>query len=153
MTIFFLLGSISVLLMGNDSPLTLHFESEIEFFSISKKGSFNTHISKNKKILTLKSNIKEDTSLVVVTKVGIFEFLLKHSKSPMTLVHVKMGKEEKNYRVRLNKKEFKYLEGEKSAYIVFNKEKRIKINSREYFSKKVPIVLGSPIFMEGLRVW
>ena len=132
MKIFMLLNTTAFLLLTPEQPTTLQFASPIEYYSLGNAASFDSYLTRDKKILLIRPKTQSfDAFLVVITKghSRSYEFRLQSTPAKRTaLYQIFPGKRERFYRHRHQGKGFRLLEGERSFKIERTKDAPLLIN-------------------------
>jgi len=147
--IFYILGNqITTLFLSMGILTTLSFSSPIESYiygGSSKDALFK--VTNYKRTLAIKlSNKKVKSNLLVITKDRKYYFNLAYSKdNPHQFVEIQTGSVGEFYTKSFEGKNTEILSGDKSILIVNKNNKPlningIKIKSKGYFSKGVPIM-------------
>ena len=152
MTIYILLNHVATIFLGLNVLTTLSFDSEVQSYLYGGgKDDIFIQLTSNQKTLALKSKVDGDLSnLLVVTKKRKYYFDLKNSKSnPHQFLEIRHGVANMSVKEIMKTKKFEIMEG-KTSILVINKSKKdidvngIKVSTKEYFSKGVPIYLDGP---------
>ncbi len=148
--IYSLLGSVILILVGNQSLTTLSFDSEIiSYIYGGKQSDIYFNKAHHNKTLVLKA--KKDfnpSNLLVVTRKRKYAFDLRFSKSSDGFLDIKHGIINRAYKLILEGANYKVFEGSTSLKVlgenisVNNK----KINKRTYVSK------GARLFINNKEV-
>ena len=136
MKIYIILNTITTLLFSPHQPTTMQFSSPIEYYSIGNSQSFQSYLTKNKKILLIYPEKKSfDDFLVVITKNQSYQFRLKNSSQKITaLYHIIDGQKDKLYQVKNTTTTHKVLKGKRSIKISRTKGDYLIINDQKITS-------------------
>lgn len=145
---------IAMLSLGINKPTTLRFESAVEYVSLGSEDSFVVSLSKNKKLLTIKPIVsQESTPLVVVTKGGDFQFqgTTTLSKDYSQFVDVRIGEVSKYFQNVHSTKKYEVLEGAESVRIINKSAKPIVVNGVST-KQRIDTCKGAPLIVNSKKV-
>lgn len=154
MTFHILLNQMTTLFLSLNLLTTLSFDSEIQsyLYGGSPEEMF-FQVTNNHRTLAMKPKLEGSFSnLLVITKKGKYYFDLKHSESmPHQFIEVRDGVMNHALTKKVQSKDYEILEGDNSLLFINHKSVEVtvngmKIKSREYLSK------GVPILYEGKRI-
>ena len=137
MKIYMIINVMATLLVTPKQPTTFQFEHPIEYYSLGNADSFDTYLSKNSKVLLIKSKKDQfDEILVVITKNHSYEFRLKSYEEKITaLYQIKHAQTEKFLTRKVDAKSFQVLEGRNILKITRKGNGHLVINGLKVFKK------------------
>lgn len=150
-----LLNITAFLQFSSLQPVTMKFNSPIEYHSIGNDGDFETYKTKDKKILLIKPKLKEfDTFLVVITKNTCYQFhITSTSERKSVLYQIKDGKIDLIYKEKKRTPKYKVLEGEHSIKIVNLTKSPLLINQQSINQNIVYFPKGANLHVNNDNIY
>lgn len=148
MTFHIIANQITTLFLSLHLLTTLSFDSEIESFLYggSKEDVF-FQVTNNQKTLAIKpTQTQRFSNLLVITKKRKYYLDLSYDEEkPHQFIEIKDGVMNHALKERMTHKDYQIMEGENSLLFINRRNNpvminRIKVRSREYFSKGVPLI-------------
>jgi len=141
-----------------NGPTTLQFDEQVEIVQAGRAGEISISIPTSRKAVVinpLKDTGDDPRNMVIITKNHSFNLNYKIVKSDHhQFLKVKEGAIDSSFKIKLETRDFRVLEGDKS-YMVINQnpKKALEINhqsitSKAYFSKGLPLFQGSQIIVK-----
>lgn len=154
MIYYILPACIAMLNLGINKPTTLRFESAVEYVSLGSEESFVVEVSKNKKLLTIKPIVSQNSvPVVVVTKGGDFQFqgTTTLSKTYSQFVDVRKGEVSNYFQNVHSAKGYEVLEGRASIRVINKQSKPIIVNG-VITKERIDTCKGAPLIVNSKRI-
>jgi hypothetical protein len=157
MTFTMLTNILALLMLTPGQPLTLKFDSPIEYFLIGKKGEYETYLTKNKKILviTTPKEVINDQLTVIAGDIPYLFHTQRDDKNFHRVIQVKSGIVRNHLPYQAVKSGTNWSLGETQGYLRLSTtgDKTLTVNQEERKSGVFYLPLGAPVVINNQRVY